>query len=395
MKGGKQMKLLLTGDLHISDDHPERLVAFRWMATRARELDVDGLLIAGDLFDSNSDFRSSRSEFSEALERLPSETVLALVPGNHDSKISSDTYLGDRVTVLDENDRTVTVEGRKRQVDVWGMPYLKEENSAKYLESLEKLDGEGPSILLTHGSLVAPGREYILNGVLEQGGDRDFLIYQEDLLRASFNLVVIGHWHKFHLFREGGTTFLYPGSPLPMADNDYSRKFFSILTVTEENEIEKHPILAPGTWYYRREEIFFVPGEENAGIQDLRDLLQDLDDDHRCYLKLDLNGYLGTSDERRIKKAAESAIDEYEEKFYRVESNWGLVGEEALDKPLVDRCVSEIRALADQDILKIYEESFEDEVKLDSLRAGAGLDLDEVRRRTLKRSLQVLAKRLE
>ncbi|MFP3952746.1 MAG: exonuclease SbcCD subunit D [Candidatus Acetothermia bacterium] len=390
------MKFLLTGDVHISEDHPERLKAFEWIISQADRLNIDGVLVSGDLFDSNSDFRRLRGEFTGVVEEVLGNLPLIIVPGNHDSALSSGVYLGGGVRVLDGDDSTYVFTGGGSKVTAYGLPYLQGRSSTAFLRELGRDGLATPSILLAHGSLIYPGREYIYSGISRQGGERDFLIYPEELPEEGFNAVILGHWHRYDHFVEGGRHFLYTGSPLPVAKSDLSRKFYEVLHVTGEGEVslDKYPVGAPGSYYFRQERFFVLPDEGDYGAGRLRERLEGLDGGRRCWLMVVVDGFLGAGDERAVKSSLEEVVDGYRDRYYDVELDWKPVGVETLDRPLVSKFMGEVNSVADPEVRQLYERVIGDDIP----SGEGGFDVepppDAVRRRALKKTLRIMADRL-
>ncbi|MDT8448927.1 MAG: metallophosphoesterase [Wenzhouxiangellaceae bacterium] len=95
------MKLLAIGDMHLGRlpvALPETLaaqaaelgpeVAWRRAVERALELEVDGVLLAGDVVESERDFFSGYSELRAGIERLLEAGIaVAAVAGNHDTRV--------------------------------------------------------------------------------------------------------------------------------------------------------------------------------------------------------------------------------------------------------------------------------------------------------------------
>jgi len=75
------MKIIHTSDLHLNSKNPERVKALEAIISLGKSEDVDLVLVAGDLFDSNQEADRSRPALRDLLSSLPFK-VLA-IPGNH------------------------------------------------------------------------------------------------------------------------------------------------------------------------------------------------------------------------------------------------------------------------------------------------------------------------
>ena len=88
------MKLLHTADWHLGqtffeyDRRDEHIRFLNWLREQLRELDIDVLLIAGDIFDSpNPSAESQRLYYTflrEVTQENPSLQII-IIAGNHDS----------------------------------------------------------------------------------------------------------------------------------------------------------------------------------------------------------------------------------------------------------------------------------------------------------------------
>ena len=95
------MKIAVTADVHLVPGdalHPQRLAALRDVLEQLPALDIDRLVIAGDLFDKDL---QGYGEFEALCGEFP-EISIEIIPGNHDPSLAPDHLLADNVTVYAE-----------------------------------------------------------------------------------------------------------------------------------------------------------------------------------------------------------------------------------------------------------------------------------------------------
>ncbi len=217
------LSFIHTGDLHLG--RPFRKMGRRvgdgirraQIETLSRIVNIvrttqsDFLLIAGDLFDSNS---VSTRLVSEVMQRLASLTPIPvyILPGNHDVLDSSSVYstvinplgLPSNVEVISEKPCTfhptsnatvfsVASKGKKggerplREISV-----LASDSCAKY------------KVAMVHASVKVPG--------LSIHPDEPQVTF-EDISSSSFDYVAMGHWHSHQDWSRGNTKAFYCGTP--------------------------------------------------------------------------------------------------------------------------------------------------------------------------------------
>lgn len=91
------MRLLHVADLHLAQGEEQEysLNVLREVVTKANDLEVDTLVIAGDLFDSMEDLEALRARFRDIISTIRCDVVYS--PGNHESLNNS----GKKVTQFD------------------------------------------------------------------------------------------------------------------------------------------------------------------------------------------------------------------------------------------------------------------------------------------------------
>jgi DNA repair exonuclease SbcCD nuclease subunit len=209
---------------------------------------VDLVLIAGDLFDSNTQPRRSVERAAGELGRLVAAGIGTLVaPGTHDCYEPGSLYrtydLAAMAGARPGSDELV-VFTPARPVAVYpgiGVAVHGPVADTKRAPA-SPLAAFSPSadanshwrIGVLHGSLRIPGK-------VEQD---DVLFTDEEVARSGLDYLALGHWHSFLKGRAGGTTWAYAGAPEPVAvDQDGAGQV--LLVTLEERDGRREVLVEP------------------------------------------------------------------------------------------------------------------------------------------------------
>jgi DNA repair exonuclease SbcCD nuclease subunit len=224
--------LLHMSDVHLGARHADmgalavrqrerQEAAFRRAVDVALERHVDGVLISGDLFDSNAQPRRTVERATAELRRLTETGVrVVLIPGTHDVYDSHSIYRAfdllamaglppssDLLTVLTPDRPEV----RFPDLDliVYGRVFATKRAPASPLAGFDvRADGRASwKVGMIHGSLRIPGK-------VEQD---EVLFTEAEVAASGLDYLALGHWHSAQHGRAGDTTWAYPGAPEPVA----------------------------------------------------------------------------------------------------------------------------------------------------------------------------------
>ena len=233
------LRLLHTADVHLGARHTDlgeraavlrerQFVAFRASIDVAIAEKVDLFLVAGDLFDSNTQPRRSVERVAAELARLAAASIRSVViPGTHDVYDGASIYrsydlaalagadvggisgatAGGWVNVL-TTDRPEVVFPSLDAI-VYGRVFATKRASVSPLAGLDARSETRASwrIAMVHGALAIPGRT-----------DSDEVVFtQEEIAATGLDYLALGHWHSALEGRAGGVTYAYPGAPEPVA----------------------------------------------------------------------------------------------------------------------------------------------------------------------------------
>ena len=228
------LRLLHTADVHLGARHADlgeqaaaqrerQFAAFRATIDLAIAEKVDVVVVAGDLFDSNTQPRRSVERVAAELRRLVGARIrTVIVPGTHDVYDRSSLYRvhdlkemagsstdDDLVTVLTPDRRSVHIAAC--DATIHGPVFATKRAPHSPLADIhldEPVDGRRPwQIGVVHGAVAIPGKT-----------DRDEVVVTTDEIAASgLDYLALGHWHSIQQGRAGATTWAYSGAPEPVS----------------------------------------------------------------------------------------------------------------------------------------------------------------------------------
>lgn len=203
------MKFIHTADIHWGmapdSDKPwckERTQAvkdtFSQIVTKAREMEVDFLFIAGDLF-HRQPLQKDLKEVNYLFTTIPSAHIV-IIAGNHDRLRNTSALLSfswsSNVTFFMQDEMS-SVYFEDCNVEVHGFSYAEPEIRENRVEQLP---------------VLLDGRIHVL---MIHGGDANHLPFDKAALAASdFAYIALGHIHKPEILVPD--KMAYPGSPEPL-----------------------------------------------------------------------------------------------------------------------------------------------------------------------------------
>jgi DNA repair protein SbcD/Mre11 len=214
------MKLLHTSDIQL--DAPFNFLGPKGQSYRQQLRDTfaeildfavrDGyqvLLIAGDLFDSNSPSQRTVEFVVNKLARVA--IPVCILPGNHDCYNSGSVYrkaeFPPNVTIFTETmtekifpDLDLTIQGRA---------ILRKDSFDGPLMTIRPTTGTRWQVAMAHGNIVA--------GLVENPPRP---IRPEEIAASGMNYVALGDWHAYSDRSSGNVKAAYSGSPEPMSSAD-------------------------------------------------------------------------------------------------------------------------------------------------------------------------------
>jgi DNA repair protein SbcD/Mre11 len=228
------LRLLHTADVHLGARHDDlgeaaaaqrerQFAAFKATIDMAISEKVDILLIAGDLFDSNTQPRRSVERVAGELRRLVAARIrTVIIPGTHDCYDRASIYRAydlaalagseagdDLVTVLTPSAPSIHLSACEATVQATIFPTKRAPYSPLRDIRIAEESAAGWNIGMVHGSISIPDRT-----------DRDeVVVTKEEIAATGLDYLALGHWHSAQQGRAGTTAYAYSGAPEPVAVN--------------------------------------------------------------------------------------------------------------------------------------------------------------------------------
>lgn len=248
------MRLLHTADVHLGARHADlgekataqrerQFAAFRATIDLALAEHVDLFLVAGDLFDSNTQPRRSVERTAAELERLVVARIrVVIIPGTHDLYDRGSVYRAydlaslagaapgsDLLTVLTPDRPDVVLP----TIDtvVYGRVFATKRAPHSPLADFDVSHEDRATwrIGMVHGAVAIPGRT---------DGD-EVVVTKEEIAASGLDYLALGHWHSALGARSGGVQYAYSGAPEPVAlDQDEAGRV--LLVSFEQRERKRH-----------------------------------------------------------------------------------------------------------------------------------------------------------
>ena len=222
------MRIAITADVHLTTEkeHPERYNALNNILDQMLVEKIDTIIIAGDLFDAES---QNYSDFGEFCKQPPyREISFYIIPGNHDLSIKPGHFTASNITVFNEPE---IIPLGDPAINFLFVPYLNNKPMGEVVAE-HRIALANRWILIGHG-------DYICG--LQKPNPYEPGIYmplsRKDLEYYNPAIVVLGHIHK--KINKGKVH--YPGSPCGLDINETGKRTFLILD-TNDLKIESKTI---------------------------------------------------------------------------------------------------------------------------------------------------------
>ena len=212
------MKIAITSDVHLKTkkESPGRWNALRDILDKMLSENIKILIIAGDLFNEESQNYSEFDEFCRNPEYTGRRIKFYIIPGNHDPSIKQQYFTSDNITVFD---KTTIFSLGEPPVTFSFIPYLPAKPMGEVLaENSKSLPGTW--LLIGHGDYMAGLRN---PNPYEPGIYMP--ISRNDIQYYNPAKIILGHIHKRINF---GKVY-YPGSPCGLDINETGKRSFLIL----------------------------------------------------------------------------------------------------------------------------------------------------------------------
>lgn len=215
------VKLLHTADVHLGArfrvlgeekgraQRTQLQMTFERIGELALSERVDALVVAGDLFDSNSPSQRSIDVVASVFAKLAQAGVRVLViPGTHDFYGPASVWRDFTVPGSDGllsvfGDETEPVIVPELDVTFYGLVFPSKKAPAGALQRLRRTTDTRYHVGIVHGALAIPD-------IVE---DESLLFTREEAASTGMDYLALGHWHSYKEERFGDVVGCYSGSP--------------------------------------------------------------------------------------------------------------------------------------------------------------------------------------
>ena len=222
-----QVRMLHTSDIHIAGDAPS-LEGLRAVVGKANELDVDIVLVAGDLFDNARVGEEAVGLTLAELERIRRPVVI--IPGNHDCVDERSIYHRVDLTAAGShvyfagNPAGEELVFEDLSLVVWARGIESHDPRNRPLAGYSPADPRYWRVVMTHGHYVPDG----------DTSGRSSPINQQEIGQLECDYVALGHWHRFCDVSEGDVNAFYSGSP---SDFGLSEATVNVVTLSVDGKV--------------------------------------------------------------------------------------------------------------------------------------------------------------
>jgi DNA repair exonuclease SbcCD nuclease subunit len=337
------MVIFHAADLHLKADQEQRLAILKWLVDQAGKARAGAFVIAGDLFDSDTDARLLRPAVKGILEGAAATTFF-VIPGNHDAgSFHPDHDYGRNVVPLTAKPFQLADHGGLR---FGGVPYQDKD----FTDCVKDLPRD-VDILIVHGTLY--DRDFIRQ-LVEDEETKYLPILPPDLENIA-RYVALGHIHSRPFEKSyKNTRVASPGSALALDVKCRSKRIFYRL-VMDRTKLELAPVEIEPAPYWQDEAFFVFPGNEERTLQALRDRLSGLDP-NRIMPNIIVRGFLGEKGREfsaQIAKIRDSFLARFPDLTLddRDIRSWDQI----MTHPMVQKFIAKTDALDPDLKYKIYE----------------------------------------
>jgi len=295
------LKILHTSDIHLKEDSPERLDAFRKILSIATTEQVDLLVIAGDMFDSEEDADKSRNKLRNMLSGNSFKVLI--IPGNHDQfAFRGDVHYGSDVTaVLETPYKTMDFD----DVRIVAIPYSEKRIVDLVTDLNASLVKEKTNVLVAHCTLDLLGMSKEVMG--DEQDCKYMPVSCETLRLIGFDYILAGHCHSSYKVYpiDSAKWFVYPGSPISITEKEQGKRSVNLLDTT--SGLREISLDTPYFLTLRAE---VKPGKEKEALESLALELQGHTKGSGI-IDVEISGFI-QMDENDFEKIIQDAVEPYQ-----------------------------------------------------------------------------------
>jgi len=189
---------------------------------------VNLVLIAGDLFDSNTVSRNLVDEAVAQLKRLAPIPV-CILPGTHDCYDAASVYRRSEFQNIPNihifTDEMRSIAFSDLDLAIYGRANLSPTGTESPLIGLEKNRETKYHVAMAHGEIAIEGKF---------AGDY-YPIEQREIAASGMNYVALGHWHRYADFSQGDVKAFYCGAPETLSFEEGEDSGFVLVVSMDES----------------------------------------------------------------------------------------------------------------------------------------------------------------
>jgi len=240
------LKFAVTADLHLTKQgNSQRYLALNAILQKMREIQVNILVIAGDLFDASD---KNYSDFEKVCTSALGKNVqFYIIPGNHDAELNSRMFAAGNVRVISKPE---IVPFDMMSMPVLFVPYTHGRSMGEMISQVSDDIDSGKWILIGHGDWVET-----LGQVNPHEPGLYMPLTRVDVETYKPSKVILGHIHKPY----DSSIVFYPGSPCPLDINETGRRRF-LLVDSEKGDVQSVPFNEPVIYF--NEKLLILPVED-------------------------------------------------------------------------------------------------------------------------------------
>lgn len=327
------------------------------IVTAAKSREVDGIIFAGDTFNSPDEVKSLSKAFSISIERLNQKCRVLILPGNHESLSQGSSgleraYFPERVQILSKkpfdfftimDTEFLSVPHQKSYPDYFNWPIPPK--------------SQVPRIIIAHGTVD----DMVYRGPDETEQEEGGGTFGSDFFRKlSGDYAALGHIHSGRTRLSGSCKLRYPGSPRVWRKGESGEHGVIFLKIEKDPsgfyKIDDRFIELESAGTYREAEVELSP---EGDPDDFSDQIKNLSSND--YLCLKLQGRVESMD--RVKNLVQKLRMKYTPLVRRLEIDPESVSniEGIAGNPLVKKFLQEWKKMKpeedDQEALRIWSAS--------------------------------------
>lgn len=338
------MKFLHTADLHLKRGEEERIEVLKWLIKEGTELKVDFFIIAGDLFESDTDATILRPALKKIFEHT--KTRFLIIPGNHDVQSYSHDYdYGKNVIQLIQTPFEIKeLDGLK----VCAVPY----QSKKFSECIKDIPDD-IDILIAHGTLYD---ESFIFTMLDDEETEYMPIYPAHLENVA-RYVALGHLHSQNIKKQyKETKVVYPGSPIAIDTKCVNERYFYFLSI-DKSKCKIEPIEVVVSPFWQEKEFFIFPGIEEKILENIESYLKNIDNPN-IMPNIIIKGFIGEKD-KDFNNHIDAINKKYKEKFRDLRISLAIQSwDKIIQNRMIKNFVEKTTGLDNELRVKIFEITF-------------------------------------